>query len=129
MGDGSVNLTGLTLSDNNGEVDLGGLKDTLEYGESWNIHHGQLGRMMLSNAGEVITLKKDGYILLASSPILVPGDRPRGGLYKLTALCFMKLPEMSFCAVTLVLFINCLGLLVFEPPIAMEEGHLGDALS
>ena len=58
LGDGSVDLADLTLSDDNGSVNLGTLKDSLEYGESLAVHHENLGGMMLSNAGESISLTK-----------------------------------------------------------------------
>ena len=55
LGDAAVDLSGITLSDNNGSVDLGSLRDRLEYGESLTVH--QLGGMMLSNRGELLSLK------------------------------------------------------------------------
>ena len=61
LGDGDVDLSNLTLSDNNGRVALDRVQATLPYGECLTIH--DLGGMMLANKGEELTLKRGSEIL------------------------------------------------------------------
>ena len=61
LGDGEVDLSNLTLSDNTGSVQLDTVQPMLPYGECLTIHN--LGGMRLSNAGEELTLKRGDEIL------------------------------------------------------------------